>query len=260
MCERNRIQDRVILIAALLAIALAVPAFCMAQDPDAEFRRLASQLATVRLAGGDDDPALLEKALALLDVRILNALSAGPPPDLDALNRSLTALTTDIFPVGQTFRLSRIAATPPVYALAANFGLAGPSAVRIYAAVAGGYALAARIDRSAQKNFFDEYLELVPFAAPAVVFVTITGRTDDLQTGSFAAWHFTGRAIEMVWSADLLQQSSYEAAPNGFHLTYCSVTDDRNPRQCRRMTRNRFLWDAGGWKRVEQTPVPVSKR
>jgi hypothetical protein len=199
-------------------------------------------------------------ALALLDARILSALRAAPSPDLGALNRSLAALSTEDTPVSQTFRLGRIAASPPVYALAANFGLAGPSAVRIYAADADGYAMAARIDRSAQTNFFDEYLELVSVVAPDVIFVTVTGRTDDLQTGSFAVWHFTGRSVELVWSADLLQQSSYQAAPDGFRITYCSETDERNPRQCRRMTRDRFLWEGGAWKRVEQTPVPVPKR
>ena len=260
MFKPNRTPQRNLPFAVLLVVTAASPAFCAAQEPAPQFRRLASQLAAVRLAGGDDDPALLEKALSLLDARILSALHASPSPDLDALNRSLTALTTDDAPVSQGFRLSRLSITPPVYALAANFGLAGPSAVRLYSAGAGEFALAARIDRSAQKTYFDEYLELVPLAAPTVLFVTVTGRTDDLQTGSFAAWRFTEPTLELLWSADLLQQSSYQAAPEGFRLTYCTESDDRNPRLCRRMTRDRYQWQDGAWKRVEQTPVPVPKR
>ena len=258
MRSQNRASYPFLRLVAFFALVLATPVFGAAQDPDAEFRRLASQLSAVRIAGGEDDPVLLEKALSLLDARILNALGASRSPDLEGLNHTLTVLISENAPLSQGFQVSRLSVIPPVYALVANFGLAGPSAVRLYAGGASGVSLVARIDRATQKNYFDEYLELVPMGAAAILFVTVTGRTDDLQTGSFAAWRFTGKTLELLWSADLLQQSSYQAAADGFRLTYCSQTDDRNPRQCRRMIRERFQWDGSAWKRLEQTPV--SKR
>lgn len=230
------------------------------QAAEAEFRRLASQIGAARLAGGTEAPEVFERAISLLDVQILSSLRASPTPNLAAINRNLAALITGDAPVSQSFLLERLEATPPVYVLIANFGLAGPSAIRIYSSGAHGFSLAARIDRLTQKNFFDEYLALVPIPASDLVFVTVTGRTDELQTGSFAAWRFRGQSVELLWFADLLQQSDYEVAADGFRLTYCAEPEDRNPRECRRMTRDRFTWQAGGWKRVQQSPIAVPKR
>lgn len=230
----------------------------------AEFAALAERLAAQRLAGGDEDRTLQERALALLDSLVLAGLNVPGEPSLDPLNQRLAALVTSQPVAGESFQVIKLGGRPMAYALAANFGLAGPSAVRVYSGPAGRYTLAARIDRFAQKDFFDEYLELLPISgptsAPATLFVTVTGRTDDLQTGSFSAWSFDGAQLRSVWSSDLLQQSKYEAGPDGFRLTYCAETDDDNPRLCRRMTRDRFVWDGTTWKRVEQTPVPVPKR
>jgi len=229
------------------------------QDPNREFRRLAEQLADQRLAEAEGTPAVQEKALAILDAMVLEALNSSTQPNLEGLNQHLAALVTQQPPVGEGYRVLRLGGSPAVYALVANFGLGGPSAVRLYAA-RGRYALAGRIDRFAQKDFFDEYLELVPLSAPAVLFVTVAGRTDDLQTGVFTAWQLDGQHLKAVWSSDLLQQSSYETGPDGFRLTYCVRTDEDNPRTCREMSRDRYVWDGGAWKRVEQTAVPVPER
>ena len=92
-----------------------------------------------------------------------------------------------------------------------NFGLGGPAAVRIYAATAGRFALAAKIDHFSQKDFFDSDIELVPVSEGEPVFVTVSGRTDDLSTGIFSAWRFDGHDLVSLWTSDLLQQSNYEA-------------------------------------------------
>jgi len=230
-----------------------------AQDPNREFRRLAMQLADQRLAEAEGTQAVQEKALGILDAMVLEALNSSTQPDLEVLNQHLATLLTQQPPVGEGYRVLRLGGSPTVYSLVANFGLAGPSAVRLYTAQ-GRYALAGRIDRFAQKDFFDEYLELVPLSAPVVLFVTVAGRTDDLQTGVYTAWQFDGQRLKSVWSSDLLQQSSYEAGPDGFRLTYCLQTDEDNPRACREMLRDRYVWDGGAWKRAEETPVPVPKR
>ncbi len=230
------------------------------QKPVATFRRLAEQLAEERLGGAEGSEARQEQALGILDRMVLETLNGASAPELDALNQRLAALVTQQPPVGEGYRVVRLNGSPAVYALAANFGLAGPSAVRLYRSAAGRYALAARIDRFAQKDFFDEYLELAPVTAPQVLFVTVAGRTDDLQTGAFTAWLFDGERLKAVWSSEILQQSSYESRPDGFRLTYCAETDETNPRVCQRMVRDRYVWDGGAWKRVEQTPLPVPKR
>lgn len=98
----------------------------------------------------------------------------------------------------------------------------GPSAVRIYTGVPGKLSLAARIDRYAQKDFLDDYIELVPIPGPAAIFVTVAGRTDDLKTGVFTAWHFDGHEVQSVWSSDILLDSDYQATANGFDLSYCA--------------------------------------
>ena len=229
-----------------------------------EFSRVAERLRELRAVGDEEDPALEEKALATLDSMVLPSLNSANDPNLNDLNQRLAALVTQPPGSGESFRVRKLGGRPAVYVLIANFGLAGPSAVRLYAGPSGRVILAGRIDRAAQKDFFDEYLELVPVAtpadSPASVFVTVAGRTDDLQTGVYTAWSFEDSRLRAVWSSDLLQQSSYEGSQDGFRLTYCSETDEKDPQVCRRMTRDRYVWDGSTWKRVEQTPVPLPKR
>lgn len=244
---------------ALAEAAVEQPQAISEQKPEFVFRRLAEELAERRLSGAEESEALQEQALAILDTLVLEALNKGSEHSLDVLNQCLAELVTRQPPVGENYQVVRLGGNPSVYALVANFGLAGPSAVRLYRSSTSGYTLAARIDRFAQKDFFDEYLKFVPIAAPVILFVTVTGRTDELQTGVFIAWRF-GERLQAIWSSDILQQSSYESGADGFRLTYCAETDADNPRVCRRMTRDRYVWEDAAWKRVEQTPLPVPKR
>ncbi len=249
------------LLTAVLGVCRAQQPSSVATSRDAsrEFQRLSSRLSAERLSGAESSRAELEQALSMLDAEVLESLNAARGSNPDSLNQDLRALVSAQLPVGEDYRVVRLGGAPPAYALVANFGLGGPSAVRVYASASGRYTLTARIDRFAQKDFFDEYLELVPVTAPTVLFVTVAGRTDDLQTGIFTAWALDGAHLKAVWTSDLLQQSSYEARPDGFRITFCAETDEENPRLCRKMTRDRYVWEGSAWRRVEQASLPVPK-
>jgi hypothetical protein len=232
-------------------------------DAAAEFKRISGELSEARLSGEEEKEALMEKALAYLDSVAVSALNASAEPNLDGANRGLAELTSHTPPVGENYRLVKLGGGTAVYAMAINFGLGGPAAVRIYAGGAGHYAFAARIDHIVQKDFFDSDLELLPVSNSEAVFVTISGRTDDLSTGLFSAWKFDGQRIVALWNSDLLQQSSYEADENGFHLAYCAQVDEDRPSLCLKMSRDLYRFQAGEWKRIETvdlpTPAPVAK-
>jgi hypothetical protein len=237
-----------------VGLAMAQAPRGSAVDPGA-FRMLVTQIAAARANGGPEPEAVQEQALAMLDRAALEELN-GAASDLEALNRRLAARVTRQPSVGEGYRVMRLGGNPAAYALLANFGLSGPSAVRVYAGAPGKLELAARVDRFAQKDFLDDYMEAVSVAAGAPLFVTVAGRTDDLQTGVFTLWRFDGRGVMAVWSTDILQQSSYETAGDGFTLTYCADADPDDPRACRGMERDRYSWQDGAWKRTEATKLP----
>jgi hypothetical protein len=232
-------------------------------DKAVEFKRMAEELSSTRLGGGNENKVQLEKALVYLDSIAISALNSTPSPDLDSTNRRLASLVSQNSPVGENYRLLKIGGSPAVYAMVINFGLGGPAAVRIYAGGAGHYTMAAQIDHFAQKDFLDSDIELVPVSSAGLVFVTVSGRTDDLSTGAFTAWQFNGHAVITLWNSDLLQQSSYEVEGNGFRIAYCSQVNDDRPSQCLKMSRDLFRLEAGQWKRVETSeltsPEPTAK-
>jgi hypothetical protein len=228
-------------------------------DPDAEFKRLAAQLSTARLGGAAESEPPQEKALGILDELASSALNSSSPPDLDAANRRMAKLVSHVPPIGENYRLVRLGGNPAVYAMVVNFGLGGPAAIRIYSGASGRYALAARIDHFVEKDFFDSDIELIPVPATEPVFVIAAGRTDDLATGMFTAWRFDGVQLGLLWSSDLLQQSSYETDGEGFHLTYCSEPDEDHPAQCPKMTRDLYRPQAGEWKRIETKDLGPAK-
>ncbi len=204
-----------------------LPAQTAAKAPEAAFGVLAAQITGDRTEGGAESVVLEEQALEILDRAALEQLNGGQPggsagPNLDQVNQRLAAFVTHQPPVGEAYRAVRLAGNPAAYVLIADFGLSGPSAIRLYAGAPGELALVARIDRATQKDFVDDYMELVPLPGPAAVFVTAAGRTDDLQTGIFTAWYFDGHAISAVWTSDILERSSYEAAADGFFFIYFS--------------------------------------
>lgn len=251
---RRICRNVAILLACVTADVSVLPMTASAQvspDPAAEFKRTSAELSAARLGGGDESATGMEKALAYLDSVAVSALNVAPDPNLDGANRGLAGLVSHTTPVGENYRLVKLAGTPPSYALVVNFGLGGPAAIRIYAGGPGHYALAAKIDRYAQKDFFDSDVELVPVSESDSVFVTVSGRTDDLSTGMFSAWEFDGHQIRSLWNSDLLQQSSYEADATGFHLAYCSQVDDDHPSECLKMSRDVYRFQSGEWKRLE---------
>jgi hypothetical protein len=225
-------------------------------DSSAEFKRLVAELSAARLNGTAESESQQEKPLAFLDSIASSVLSASATPNLDAANQRLAGLVSPTHPVGENYRFVKLGGTPAAYAMVVNFGLGGPAAVRIYAATGGRYALASRIDHFAQKDFFDSDVELIPVSGGEPVFVTVSGRTDDLSTGIFSVWLFDGHRASALWTSDLLQQSNYEADANGFHLTYCGQVDEDHPSQCLKMTRDLYRFQAGEWKRVETADFP----
>jgi hypothetical protein len=229
------------------------------RDATAEFKRMSEELSAARLSGGVENEAQMEKALAYLDSIAVSVLNVPAGPNLDGANRGLTELTSHTPPVGENYRLVKLGGTPAAYAMVINFGLGGPAAVRIYAGGGGHYAFAARIDHFTQKDFFDSDLELVPVSSSEPVFVTVSGRTDDLSTGMFSAWQLDGHRVVAMWNSDLLQQSSYEADENGFRLAYCSDVDEDHPSQCLKMSRDLYRFQAGEWKRIETADLPPPK-
>jgi hypothetical protein len=228
-------------------------------DPAAEFKRISEELSGARLGGGDENESQLKKALAYLDSIAVSVLNVPASPDLDVANARLAKLASHTPPVGENYRLVKLGGSPAVYAMVINFGLGGPAAVRIYAGGAGHYDLAAKVDHLVQKDFFDSDLELVPVSTTEAVFVTVSGRTDDLSTGLFSAWQYDGHRLVALWNSDLLQQSSYEADETGFHLAYCSQVDDDRPSQCLKMSRDLYRFQGGEWKRIESADLPQPK-
>jgi hypothetical protein len=248
--------------AVVLAFSALAP-FCLhAQGTDnsaAEFKTAAAALSAGRLNGGAEIEATQEKALAYLDGVAIAMLNSTVAPNLEGTNQRLAALVSHVPPVGENYRLLQLGESPATYAMVVNFGLGGPAAVRIYAGAAGHYGLAARIDHFRQKDFFDSDIELVSVSLHEMVFVTVSGRTDDLATGMFSAWRFDGQRAVPLWSSDLLQQSNYEAGADGFHLTYCGQPDDDHPAQCLKMTRDVYRYVNGEWKRISTADLPPVK-
>jgi hypothetical protein len=225
--------------------------------PSPEFTRLADKLAADRAAGGVEAEPTEEQALEILDRAALGSLNAGAP-DLEALNARLAAFVTRQPPLGEGFRGFQLGGNPSSFALLADFGEGGPSAVRIYAGSPGKLSLAARIDRYAQKDFLDDYIDLVPVPGSAALFITVAGRTDDFETGVFTAWHFDGHEVKPVWTSDIVEQSSYEVNSSGFQLTYCDDSNPDDPRACHQMRRERFVWQDGAWKQVASETLSPS--
>jgi len=260
----------------------------VAQDSIARFHELALQVTNARLDGERDDTAALESALRLLDSVALAALNAPPASNLDAgkldaakldaakldlLNCALAGYATPQPLGGESYRVLALDSAGGAFALLANFGLSGPGAVRLYArrppvppqTAPGGFALAARIDHATFGDFFDESVELAPIGkgsdAPGdVVFVTVSGRTDDLQTGVFGAWRLHDGRVTSLWTTELLPHSTYAVENGAFRVAFCSDVDDDRPRDCRAMVRERYAWSDGAWKRIERAPVPVPGR
>jgi len=256
--------------ARLLFLALLAASLARAQQPPtapedprpAEFKKLAARVVELRRAGVDESEELQEKTLKLLDELVAEQLNRTSLRDLAAINQRLAATLARPGAIGESYELVRLGAKANgevYYALAVNFSMSGPSAIRYFPPSPQGYRFAARIDRWEFPDYFDEYVELVPMTASDIVFVTVNGRTDELRTGTFAAWRFAEGRFTAVWTTDILERSSYEVRPDGFHLSFCSLNDEQNPRLCRRMMQERYQWDGFMWRRTERQESDVPK-
>jgi hypothetical protein len=248
------------LIAIVMFSVNVLPLWSQAgSEAASDFKRISEDLSASRLSGAQESQSQMDQAFLYLDSLAGSMLNGSAEPNLESANRGLAALVSRTPPLGENYRLVKLAGSPAAYAMVINFGQGGPAAVRIYAASGGHYALAARIDHSAQKDFFDSDLELVPVSNSEPVFVTISGRTDDLSTGLFSAWKFDGHGVSELWNSDLVQQSSYQADENGFHIAYCSQVDEDHPSECRKMARDFYRFQSGAWKRIETVDLPAAK-
>ncbi len=255
------------LVAIVLAAATAAGAQSQPQASPAEFAQAVAKLTPSD--GAEESPqskAAEEQALAMLDGIVLQGLNAsssggpGIPPNIESLNGILTQYVTRNPPLGEGYSIFRLSGSPAPYALLADFGPNGPSAVRVYSGAPGQLALAGRVDRYAQKDFLDDYIELVPWNGPETIFITAAGRTDELQTGIFTAWRFDGHQVDAIWTSEVLQQSSYEMAKDGFRLTYCVDPDPDDIHSCLKMERDRYVWQDGKWTWAENTPLPGTSK
>jgi hypothetical protein len=246
-------------LACGLSLSIGPPAACQSaagtrSDSTApEFKRLAGKLAADRAEEVEEPEAVEEQALEILDREALGFLNMAAP-DLDMLNQRLAVFVTHEPPIGEGYRAFKLGGEPAAFALLADFGEGGPSAVRVYAGLPGKLALAGRVDRYTQKDFIDDYMELVPVPGPVALFVTVAGRTDDFKTGVFTAWHFDGRRVEQVWASDILEQSSYDANAGGFELNYCAEPDPVDEHTCHQMRHEHYAWQGGAWKQAESAP------
>ena len=249
------------MVASLFALCAAAPLVASPAKPQtappaaADFARRAARLTADRTSESPDLRDVQEQALEILDRVVLDQLNTVAP-SLELLNHSLAAFVSHQPPVGESYTVVRLGGAQAAYALVADFGVSGPSAVRLYSGEQGQLSLAARVDHYTQPDFLDDYLELIPLPGPDGLFVTVVGRTDDLQTGVFTAWRFSGRAVGAVWTSDILQQSSYEAAADGLGLTYCG-DGDAVEGPCKKMVRDLYAWRDGAWKRLSTGPAPA---
>jgi hypothetical protein len=218
-----------------------------------EFAALAAKVRSVP-PDAPEAQTVMEKALKMLDQSAISALQAGGASTLQLANQILNGYVAQEHPAGEGYRLYQVGHGPDVFALGGNFGPNGPSAVRLYSQIERRepYRLVAQIDRFTQKDYFDGYLELIPIDSSSVVFATVTGRTDELQSGAFVLWRYDTKGIAALWSSDLLPRSQYEATPEGLLITYCADLDEENPKICKRTVREKYLWSEHGWTRASQ--------
>jgi hypothetical protein len=114
------------------------PASAAAQSgaaDEAEFKKLVAEVIERRANGSERSEGTSfeeQTALGILDAIVLDALNARDDPKLEALNQRLGSLVTQNPPVGQGYVALRLGGSPPIFALASNFGSSGPSAARFY--------------------------------------------------------------------------------------------------------------------------------
>jgi hypothetical protein len=234
---------------------------------DADFSSTVAAMANLEPTDSASIEKLEKKALGILDGIVLGALAGSGRADLDPLNARLANLVSHENGLGESYRAVRLGGKPVIFALVANFGLGAPSAIRFYAerGSPAHFALAGEIDRFTQKEMFDDSLEMlaVPLPEPVtdVVFVTVAGRTDKLQTGIFTAWRFDGKQLTQLWTTDLISHSTFQMSGENLILTYCHDPADQDSKTCPSMVREKYGYSVsdGKWRQVSSEPVPNPK-
>jgi hypothetical protein len=225
---------------------------------DTDFASSVSAMSNTEPGDAAGIEKLEKKALGILDGLVISGLAGNGPTDLESLNTRLAGLGSQERAFGEAYRVTRLGGKPVVFALVADFGLGAPSAVRIYAqqVSSGSVALVGQIDRFSQQDMFDDSLELLPVLLPEtatdVVFVTVGGRTDKLQTGIFTAWRFDGKKLTQLWTSDLISHSTFEMSAGTLVLTYCHDPAEQDSKTCKSMVREKYSYsDADGkWRQV----------
>ena len=150
-----------------LAIGVSAAPQSATSPQASSFAKLAAQLTSARDNGDPESQSVAGSSPGILDAAALQQLNSASP-DLDTLNARLATFVAHQPPVGEEYRVVRLGGAPATYAMLANFGPGGPSAIRLYSGAPGHLSLAGHIDRYAQKDFLDDYVELVPIV-PAKV-------------------------------------------------------------------------------------------
>jgi hypothetical protein len=210
---------------------------------------------------------LEKKALGILENLVTNAIAGNSPADLGSLNTHLASLASQEHGFGETYKVVKLGGKPAIFALVADFGLGAPSAIRLYAQQGSParVTLAGEIDRLVQKDMLDDSLELLPVPLPEtasdVVFVTVAGRTDELQTGVFTAWRFDGKQLTQLWTTDLISHSTFEVSGGNLILTYCHDPAEQDAKTCKSMVREKYGYAIvdSQWKLMNTEPVTDSK-
>jgi hypothetical protein len=230
---------------------------------DADFASTVSAMVNADPGDTAGIEKLEKKALGILDSLVMTTLSGSSPADLESLNARLANLGSQERGFGESYRVVKLGGKPLVFALVADFGLGAPSAIRLYSQQGSPAhsAFAGEIDRLIQKDMLDDSLDLLPVPLPEtasdVVFVTVAGRTDQLQTGIFTAWRFDGKQLTQLWTTDLISHSTFEMSGGNLILSYCHDPAEQDAKTCRSMVREKYMYSVAEvlWKQVSTEPI-----
>ncbi len=239
--------------ASSLALACLVAGQDRAASPPRweEFRQRWQAVVADRESEGEESPVKLEAALSILDGVVLSALNSGPTSDLATLNRTLREYAAPDSAQAEEYSAEPFPASPGLFVLTANFSLIGPSALRFYARQEGNFRLVSSLTRFTDSRFNDYYIHFVQVPeAWQAVFLTVSGRTDRWQTGTFALWRLSESGFSLLWEKEELPLSDYRWQGNRFILDYCAETDEQKASVCLRRAHEVYAWTDNRWQEV----------
>lgn len=247
-------RHRTIAFSFLAAAFLAVPGLLAGQDRSTsieEFRQRWQAVVADRESEDEESPVKLEAALSILDTVVLTGLNSGQTSDLADLNRTLKEYATPDSAQAEAYSIEPFAASPGLFVLTANFSLIGPSALRFYARQEGSFRLVSSLTHFTDSRFNDYFIRFVPVPeAWQAVFMTVSGRTDRWQTGTFALWRLSEAGFSLLWQKEDLPFSDYRWQGNRFVLDYCAETDEQKASVCLRRAHEVYAWIDKRWQEV----------